>query len=209
LAAGISAVGIAVLAGPASAHNLTGGSAEATCVGDTAQVTWSYVSGDAGSYTIQSVAFNRSVLSSSHTDTTVTARTNEPVGQSVSLQATVTFDDGYQSAFTATTTVPDDICPPPTTTTTEPPTTTVPPTTVPPTTTPTTPPPTVVPAVPTAPPTVPTTAAVVPRQVTTTVAVRPVALPTTGSSSTLVIIAGVAALLVGGVLLLAGRRGEI
>jgi LPXTG-motif cell wall-anchored protein len=36
----------------------------------------------------------------------------------------------------------------------------------------------------------------------------PTALPATGSSSTIVIVAGVGALLVGAILLFAGRRGE-
>jgi len=48
-------------------------------------------------------------------------------------------------------------------------------------------------------------AAVTPRQVTTTV---PRTLPTTGSSSTIVIVAGLGAQLVGGILLYAGRRGQ-
>jgi LPXTG-motif cell wall-anchored protein len=198
LAAGIGAVGIGVLAGPASAHDLTGGSAQATCVGETAQVTWTFVSENAGDHAIQTVLFDRSVSSSSHTANTVTARTNEPVGTTVSLTATVTFEDQFQSSHTVTTTVPDDLCPPPTTTTVPPTTTTVPPTTT-----------TVVPAQPTVPPTQPPTTVAptaAPQQVTTA-AVHPTALPTTGSSSTVVVIAGLGALLVGGVLLLAGRRG--
>jgi LPXTG-motif cell wall-anchored protein len=207
LAAGIGAVGIGVLAGPASAHDLTGGSAQATCVGDTAQVTWTFASENAGDHVIQTVSFDRSVSSSSHTANTVTAHTNEPVGTSVSLTATVTFEDQFQSSHTVTTTIPDDLCPPPTTTTVPPTTTTVPPATT-----------TVVPAPPTQPtvpptqPAAPTTApvsvvpTVAPQQVTTA-AVRPTALPTTGSSSTVVVIAGLGALLVGGVLLFAGRRG--
>jgi len=36
----------------------------------------------------------------------------------------------------------------------------------------------------------------------------PRTLPTTGSSSTIVIVAGLGALLVGGILLYAGRRGQ-
>jgi LPXTG-motif cell wall-anchored protein len=204
LAAGISAVGVAVVAGPASAHDLTGGSADATCVGDTAQVTWTFVSGNAGDHVIQSVSFDRGVNSSSHTADTVTARTSESVGATVSLQATVVFEDDYQSSYTATTTIPGDICPPPTTTT-------VPPeTTVPPTTTPVTTPPTTAAPQPTTAPTVRDTVAapvIVPKQVTTTAAVRPATLPTTGTSSTMVIVAGIGALLIGGILLLAGRRG--
>jgi LPXTG-motif cell wall-anchored protein len=209
LAAGISAVGIAVLAGPASAHDLDGGAANAVCVGDTAQVTWTFTSSNAGDHTIQSVSFNRSVTSSSHTASTVTAQTNEAVGATVSLTATVTFDDEFQSAHTVTTTVPGDLCPPPTTTTVPPttvPPTTVPPTTVPPTTTPVTTTPVTTPPTTTQPTTAPTVqdtvAAAAPRP-----AAVPAALPTTGSSSTVVIVAGLGALLVGAILLFAGRRG--
>jgi len=206
MAAGMSAVGIAVLAGPASAHDLTGGSAQATCEGQTVQVTWNFVSENAGDNTIQSVSFNRSVSSSSFTANTVTAHTTEQPG-TVSLTATVVFQDDYHSSHTVTTTIPDDVCPPPTTTTVPPttvPPTTVPPTTVPPTTTPVTNPPTT--PQPTTAPTVQDTvaapAAVAPR------ATVPAALPTTGSSSTVVIVAGLGALLIGAILLFAGRRGQ-
>jgi LPXTG-motif cell wall-anchored protein len=205
MAAGMSAAGIAFLAGPASAHDLTGGSAQATCEGQTVQVTWNFVSENAGDNAIQSVTFNRAVSSSSFTASTVTAHTTEQPG-TVSLTATVVFQDDYHSSHTVTTTIPDDVCPPPTTTTVPP--TTVPPTTVPPTTTPVTTPPTTAPAPTTAPTvqdTVAAPAAVTPRQVTTTV---PRTLPTTGSSSTIVIVAGLGALLVGGILLYAGRRGQ-
>jgi LPXTG-motif cell wall-anchored protein len=208
MAVGMSAAGVAVLAGPASAHDLTGGSAQATCQGDTVQVTWSFVSTNAGEHTIQSVSFSRAVSSSGHTATTATAQTTEPAGATVSLTATATFEDGYRSPKTVTTTIPDDVCPPPTTTTVPPTTTTVPPetTTVPPTTTPVTSPPTT--TQPTTAPTVEDTVAapaVVPKQVTT---VAPTRLPTTGSSSTVVIVAGLGALLVGAILLFAGRRGQ-
>jgi LPXTG-motif cell wall-anchored protein len=207
LAAGISAAGIAFGAGPASAHDLNGGSAQATCEGQTAQVTWNFVSTNAGDHTIQSVTFDRGVSSSSFTATTVTAHTTELVGATVSLTATVVFEDDFHSWHTVTTTIPDDLCPPPTTTTVPPPTT-VPPTTAPPTTTPVTTPPTTAPAPTTAPTvqdTVAAPAAVPPRQVTTTL---PRTLPTTGSSSTVVIVAGMGALLVGALLLVAGRRGR-
>src|SRR5690349_18799919 len=63
MAAGMSAAGIAFLAGPASAHDLTGGSAQATCEGQTVQVTWNFVSENAGDNAIQSVTFNRAVSS--------------------------------------------------------------------------------------------------------------------------------------------------
>ena len=205
MAAGMTAAGIAFVAGPASAHDLTGGSAQATCEGQTVQVTWNFVSENAGDNTIQSVTFNRAVSSSSFTASTVTAHTTEQPG-TVSLTATVVFQDDFHSSHTVTTTIPDDVCPPPTTTTVPP--TTVPPTTVPPTTTPVTTPPTTAPAPTTAPTvqdTVAAPAAVPPRQVTTTV---PRTLPTTGSSSTIVIVAGLGALLVGGILLYAGRRGH-
>ena len=214
LAAGISALGLGALAGPASAHDLHGGAEQGTCVDGSVPVTWNFTVTNAGDSTITTVEFSRSVVSSGHGDISVHALTNETPGTTVSLSATVTFTDGFIAGpFTVTTTIPTDICPVPTTTTVPPTTTTVPPvtTTAPPVTT-TAPPftttPTTTPAQPTTTVTVEDVVAapgVAPRQAPTTAAA---ALPTTGSSSTTIVAVGVAALLVGGALLLAGRRGS-
>jgi LPXTG-motif cell wall-anchored protein len=210
VAAGMSAVGIGALAGPASAHDLTGGSAQATCEGQTVQVTWTFVSRNAGEHTIQSVSFDRSVSSSSHTATTVTAHTTEPGGTTVALTATAVFEDGFQAPHTVTTTIPDDICPPATTTTVAPtttaPPTTTPPTTTPPTTTPVTTAPTTAPVT-TPAPTVPDTVAA--PAATPRAAAAVTALPTTGTSATVLIVAGLGAMLIGAIVLFTVRRTVI
>lgn len=131
----IAASAVFALAGAASAHDLNGGSAQKTCVpGDGVDVTWSFTSSNAGGFHIVSVTFDRSVLVSSFTANTVMAKTNEVAGTSPSLRATATFDDGFVTSRTVTTTIPTDLCPPPTTTTVPP--TTAPPVTEPPTTVP-------------------------------------------------------------------------
>lgn len=146
IAVGLSAFGIST-AGPASAHDLNGGSAQKTCVpGDGVDVTWTFTSSNATGHHIVSVTFDRAVQGYSFTPDTVTAHTNEVAGTSVSLNAAVVFEDGFHSNHTVSTTIPTDLCP---VTTTVPPTT-VPPTTVPPTTAPPT---TVPPEVTTVPPT--------------------------------------------------------
>jgi LPXTG-motif cell wall-anchored protein len=214
---GLGALGVSLFAGTASAHDLTGGSAQATCSAGSVTVSWTFTSANAGDHTIQVVTFDRPVSSSSHTTDTVSATTHETPGTSVELRATVTFEDGFQSSHTVTTTIPNTICPSPSTSvppTTVPPTTvpptTVPPTTVPPTTVPpTTAPPTTAPApsttapVPTVEPKVDVTP---PAQAPPTTAHPVTALPTTGSTSTAVLVAGLGSLLVGGALLVAGRR---
>jgi hypothetical protein len=212
LAATMSVAGIAAGVGPASAHTLTGGSAQATCVDGSVVVTWTYTSGDAGAHTIQSVTFDRAVASSSHTTTTITATTHETPGATVSLTATAVFEDGFHAPRTVTTTIPTSICPPTTTTTTTNPTpppgtvappTTVPPpvTTVPPTTVPTTVPPTTVAStVPPAPP----GSVVGPPPAPPAVSQHVGQLPPTGSERDGILIVigmGVAALFVGVVLL--------
>lgn len=221
LAVGLSAIGVAVAAGPASAHDLNGGSAQKSCVpGDGVNVTWTFTSSNAAGHHIVSASFSRAVLSSSFTDTTVTAGTNEKAGTSVSLTATATFEDGFVTSHKVDTTIPTDLCPPPTTTTVLPTTTTVPPvtTTVPSVTTTapsvaSSPPPTApVEATTVQPPPVsliqaPPTTACTPPGSPILPGATVCTLPTTGSSSTVVIVAGLGALLVGAILLASGRRG--
>jgi hypothetical protein len=121
------------LAGPASAHTLTGGSAQATCDAGTVAVTWSFVSGDANGHHITSVQFDRRIDATDVTvgDTTITAHTTEKAGATVELTATAIFEDGFHSSRSVTTTIRDDVCSPVTTTTAPPPATVA--TTIPPT----------------------------------------------------------------------------
>lgn len=222
------AVGLSVFgfAGPASAHDLNGGSAQKTCVpGDNVDVTWTFTSSNAAGHHIVSVAFSRAVTSSSFTADTVTAETNEVAGHTVSLTATATFEDQFVTSHTVTTTIPTDLCPSPTTvaTTILPTTTTVPttapPTTIPPTTAVVTSPPS------SPPPTAPVEATTVQGPATSiaqsapttvcTSAGQPIgpgavvcALPTTGTSATVLILAGLSVLLIGAILFVSGRRGE-
>lgn len=210
------------LAGPASAHTLTGGSAQATCDAGTVAVTWSFVSGDANGHHITSVQFDRRIDATDvEVDaTTITAHTTEKAGATVELTATAIFEDGFHSSRSVTTTIADDICPPVpstpgTTAPTVPPTsaTTIPPT--PPTTLPMVEssvvrsPDLTVPAVPSsveesvpggnpAPPG-PTTTACVPTGGQLTPGARPCTLPTTGGGDWA--LAGIA---VGAFLILAG-----
>ena len=85
---GAGAFGVAAFAGTASAHDLTGASAQASCDAGHVTVSWTYTSSNAGDHTIQSVTFDRSVGSSSHTATTVHATTLETPGTSPELEAT-------------------------------------------------------------------------------------------------------------------------
>jgi len=110
----VAVAGLIVGAGAASAHDLTGGSAQQTCVAPKVKVTWNFVSENSSGHHITAVSFDRTVASSSFTDTTVTAVTFEAPG-TVSLTATATWEDGHHSSHTVTTTIPDDVCPPPTT----------------------------------------------------------------------------------------------
>lgn len=131
VAGALVAAGVIVTAGPASAHDLNGGSAQKSCVpGDGVNVTWTFTSSNAAGHHIVSATFNRAVTSSSHTDTTVTAATNEKAGTSASLTATATFEDGFVTSHKVDTTIPTDLCPAPTTTTAPPVTTTAPPETI-------------------------------------------------------------------------------
>jgi LPXTG-motif cell wall-anchored protein len=214
LAVGLSAIGIAATAGPASAHDLNGGSAQRSCrPGDGVDVTWTFTSSNAAGHHIVAVDFNRPVLFSSFTADTVMAKTSEVAGHTVSLKATATFEDQFVTSHTVTTTIPTDACPassttvPPTTTTNPtsqlPPVTIVPPTTVPAATTaPTTSPP------PTAPvqDVTPTPSVSVPRApvAPTTVAQQ---LPATGTDGALVlVIVGISSLLLGAIGLFAVKR---
>jgi LPXTG-motif cell wall-anchored protein len=213
LAVGLSAGGIAVAAGPASAHDLNGGSAQRSCLpGDGVSVVWTFTSSNAAGHHIVSVSFSRSVLSSSFTADTVTAKTNEVAGKTVSLKATATFEDDFVTSHTVTTTIPTDACPtssttvPPTTTTN--PTSQLPPVTIVPTTT--------VPAATTAPTTAPppTTpvenvtpapSVSVPRApvAPTTVAHQ---LPATGNDALVLVIVGIGIILIGAIGLFAVKR---
>jgi LPXTG-motif cell wall-anchored protein len=217
LTRGLPILGIVVgaglyLEGAASAHDLTGGSAQATCEGHTVTVHWKFVSGNAGDHTIQTATFNRPVTGSSHTASTIAATTVEKAGATVSLTATATFEDGYVSPYTATTTIPAEVCPAPAPTTTTP--TTAPPT-VPTTPPAATTPPTTAPVADTTVTPTPTTAPVpvessVPADTPTALA-RPVVtlpaqLPATGSGDAIPLIAIGAGIIAAGVLLVAVRR---